>query len=72
MCDDCDWEDAIRLVGEIEDLAEEVPDAGADFAESVLGKAQSIGETIEDRSHVTENQMAALENMESGLRRWIR
>lgn len=70
MCDSCDWEEALALVGEIEDEADDVPEAGEDFAASVSDRASAIGDTIEERSHVTDAQMAALENMMSGLRKW--
>jgi hypothetical protein len=65
---------ALRLVEDICDLAEsgDIPTAGRDYAESVAERARSIGETIEERGRVTEAQVNALENMLSGLERWIR
>ena len=70
MCDDCEWEDALDRVSEIESEAEDVPERGEDFAASVLEKAKDIGSTIEERSHVTDAQMDALDNMLAGLQRW--
>lgn len=72
MCDDCEWEEALSLVEQIEEEAECVPERGEDFAASVLDKAKAIGRTIDELEHVTEAQMAALENMLSGLERWTR
>lgn len=72
MCDECDWEDALDLVEEIENEAEDVPERGEDFAASVVEKAKDIGATIEERSHVTDAQQGALDNMLAGLQRWTR
>lgn len=63
---------ALWIVDEIEELAGQVPERGEEYAESVLGKAASIGEAIEERGHVTEGQITALENMRDGLQRWVR
>jgi hypothetical protein len=62
---------ALSLADQIESMADEVPERGQEFADSVRGRAAEIAETIEERGSVTENQMAALENMAAGLQRWI-
>ena len=72
MCDDCEWEDALNLVAEIESEADDVPERGEDFATSVVEKAKDIGSTIEENEHVTDAQQDALDNMMSGLQRWTR
>lgn len=67
--------DAQSLIEEIVEMAEreDLPSAGIEFAESVSAKAQSIGETIEERGgEATSAQLAALENMHAGLCRWFR
>lgn len=64
-------DEAMELVDEIVALADDVPDRGADFAESVREKSLSIGETIERTDRVTEAQAEALENMRNGLLRWM-
>lgn len=66
-----DVETALQLCEAIEEMAGEVPERGADFAESVRAKAADIAATIEERDAVTEAQMSALENMHAGLCRWI-
>lgn len=43
-----------------------------DFASSVQEKAESIGIWIDEHGDVTEKQQEALDNMESGISRWIR
>lgn len=63
---------ALDIIDDMEAMAMEVPDAGHDFAMDVLEKARSIGRTIERSNSVTAPQMDALENMRSGLARWIR
>jgi hypothetical protein len=64
--------DALGLCEEIESLAAEVPEAGEDFAMSVLEKANDIQATIEETKRATRAQVQALENMRDGLSRWIR
>lgn len=64
-------DEAMELVDEIVALADDVPDRGADFAESVREKSLSIGETIERTDRVTEAQAEALENMRNRLLRWM-
>jgi hypothetical protein len=63
---------ALELCDEIEATAEDVPDAGQDFAGSVCERTESIRATIAERRHATENQIGALKNMLSGLKAWIR
>ena len=67
-----DWEEALEIVDEIHEVADDVPERGEDFAISVTEKARSIGATIAEREHVTDAQMEALENMLAGLQRWVR
>lgn len=69
---EADVEEAYQLVTEIESIAEEVPERGEAFAQSVLEKAQSIRQTIEESEKVTEPQRKALENMKTGLEKWVR
>jgi methyl-accepting chemotaxis protein len=66
-----DVKDALDLCLTIQEMAEEVPERGQDFANSVSSKAADIASTIEERDCVTEAQMSALENMYSGLERWV-
>lgn len=68
---DTDWEDAIEQCNRIMEMCNEVPERGEDFAYSVQQKVQEISETIEESERVTEAQQIALDNMESGVSRWI-
>jgi hypothetical protein len=63
--------EAIETCNRILSKCDDVPERGEDFAESVREKAESIREWIEENDKVTEAQCAALENMESGLDRWL-
>ena len=73
------WESALQLVDSISekcdsliDAAEETDNAAMDeFATSVQEKAESIGNTIEARCAVTERQLTALRNMETGVDNWL-
>ncbi len=67
----CDPDEALELIAEIEELAEQVPERGREFAESAVETAKSIGETIEQRQSVTPSQYKALENIEVALSNWL-
>lgn len=62
---------ASTLAEEICDLAEEVPAAGTDFAESVSETARDIAANVETHNRATDSQLNALENMLHGLQRWF-
>lgn len=61
----------MAIIDDIQMMADDVPERGADFAESVCDKTSDIGDTIEETGVVTEGQMKALENMREGLQRWL-
>lgn len=77
------WGAVYELVEDIESAASEViADAedrdnysALEFAESILEKAHSIANTVEemeeDNIEPTEHQIRALENMLDGLERWL-
>lgn len=65
-------EDAKEQCERILEKAEEIPDAGYDFAESVSEKCSSILVYIEKFKRVTPQQREALSNMEYGVDRWLR
>ena len=71
MCQECDWEDALEQCQAIEELIDDLPERAEDFADSVLEKIQSIASWIEEKEHVTEGQLAAIENMHAGVSRWL-
>lgn len=61
-----------RIVEMCEQVGQYDSSDAQEFAESVAEKAELILITIEERNHVTKNQADALDNMESGISRWIR
>jgi hypothetical protein len=65
-------EEAIEQCNEICELCEEVPERGEDFAISVYEKVKDIRDTIEKTNHVTDAQQQALDNMQAGVKAWIR
>lgn len=69
---DADHDEAIELVREIQELAEEMPEKGESFAESTTAKALAIQQTIEENERVTPGQLTALRNMKAGMEKWIR
>jgi len=66
-----DIDDAMLLVELILELADNIPEAGEDFAMGVCDTTQNIAKTIEEKGFVTEKQMEALENMQTGLLKWV-
>jgi len=66
-------DEACEMFSEIEDLVANgnIPDAGYDFATSVLEKATEIIATVERIGSATDGQLAALENMLEGLSKWF-
>lgn len=62
--------DAVALVDEILEMADQTCDAGREFAESVAEKARLIGESVERSGAATDGQITALQNMLDGLERW--
>lgn len=71
-----DVKDALKLVEEISSTIEdEVPEwkvlKNQNYFASLEDRAKGIGETIERTNRVTEAQVTALENMLSGLQKWV-
>lgn len=64
-------QEGVELCEEILDSIGDLPERAEDFASSVSEKVESIQEWIEENDHVTEAQMDALENMKSGVERWM-
>lgn len=62
---------AVEQCDRIAEKCDEVPFDAIDFADSVREKARSIRGWIEANGRVTDRQQAALDNMESGLDRWL-
>lgn len=52
-------------------MADDVPERGEKYAESVREKAADIAERVEEMNFVTQGQLGALENMHAGLCRWV-
>ena len=67
-----DWEEALELCEEIQDLLEELPDRAEDFGQSIGEKVSDMTQWIEENERVTPRQVNALENMRSGCEKWIR
>lgn len=66
-----DVAEAIAIAAEIQALAEELPDEGEEFGDSVINKAASIAANVEKHQRVTAGQMEALKNMLDGVQRWF-
>lgn len=61
-----------RILEKLEDAPDHAWDKAYDFFESVETKVKGIRETIEKTGSMTLRQKEAMENMESGVDKWIR
>lgn len=66
-----DPQETLELIADGLTLCDDMPDAGADFAESVRDKLESIAKWIDEHNTVTQAQARSVENMVAGLRRWF-
>lgn len=69
---DSRYDEAQEIIGEINELIEQMPERGMDFAESAGETVSGIAETIEQRGDATQSQIVALQNIRDGLARWVR
>ena len=61
------------LVDEIRELADNIiPDSGIEYAESCLETVDSIYKFFERNEFITNAQRGALENIKSGLQKWVK
>jgi hypothetical protein len=63
-------DEILRLIED--DVPEAAFDKAGEFFESVGERTKAIQETIARTGEATDNQVTALENMESAVSRWIR
>lgn len=65
------WEEAIEQCEAILLSVDDLPERAEDFGISIAEKVNDIKAWIEKNEHVTEAQQEALDNMESGVARWL-
>ena len=51
--------------------AEDIPERGEDFADSVMEKIESMMKTVEKTERVSDNQWGALQRMHEGILKWL-
>jgi hypothetical protein len=71
------WNDALEQCKVIVDLIDnDVPDHAWDkastFFEGIRDKVAGISEWIEENEHVTKKMAESLDNMERGVKKWIK
>ena len=71
MCESCSWEEALDACDDVLELCEELPDRAHDFGVSISEKVQGMKEWIEAEEHVTDRMEEALENMKTGVEKWM-
>jgi methyl-accepting chemotaxis protein len=72
MCADCDWKGFVKDANDLIEETEQVPPAGAAFAESVTEKIEGMRDWSKENEHVTEKMENALSNMRRGVEKWVR
>lgn len=74
--EDPEVQEALDIVDQIsttiDDVNEDTRDKNSGFFDDVEKKSADIGKTIETTGRVSEAQMTALENMLSGVQKWVR
>ena len=65
------WSAFLDAASEVIGDAEDVPERGEDFAQSVIEKIEAIMETVEDQEKVSRGQWDALQNMHEGVLKWL-
>lgn len=63
--------EAVEQCDRILTLCDEMPERGEEMATSCQESTQSIRDWIIEHDHVTDKQLRALTNMESGLEKWM-
>jgi len=66
-----DCEEYLSLANETLSRLDELPDEAADFADGVREKLEGMVKFMEQRDVCTEKMAAAIENMASGVDRWL-
>lgn len=67
-----DYQEAVELCNDILTLCDDLPERAAEFGESITNKVLEMKEWISVRQHVTGNMIDSLENMKSGVEKWLR
>lgn len=63
-----------KFIKDATDLIEqcdEIPEAGQEFATSVVERLEGMAEWAEENDHVTERMLNAIEGYERGINRWL-
>ena len=72
-----DWHDALNQCETITELIDnEIPewawDKSPEFFEGICERVGSISEWVEEKEHITQKMADSLDNMERGVRKWIK
>jgi hypothetical protein len=71
-CGDCGWPEFVRDVNRVKELAEELPEEAEEFQEGVTEKLEGMQTWADENCHVTDKMKEAKENIEEGIRKWLR
>lgn len=63
--------EGLDLCKSLLEKVDELPERAEEFADSVRDKTENIQQWMEENDHATDAQITALENMESGVDRWL-
>lgn len=67
-----EYADALELADDILADLDELPERAEDFRDSVREKVEGMRDWILENEAVTEKMETALENMKTGVDRWLR
>lgn len=72
MCQHCGWESTVKsTIPAILNDIDLLPEKGSDFGEGVRETLDDMKAGIEDRRHVTDAQLDAIDNMERAVGKWF-
>ena len=71
MCESCDWEEWDKQAGQLLEKLEDLPERANDFAIGVEEKVEDMRTWANKNKHVTQPMRDALDNMASGVERWL-
>lgn len=71
MCENCDWQEWLARIREIQELLPDLPEKAFDFASGVHDTLEGIGSWVEENEHITDAQKTAVENLDAGVQGWL-
>jgi len=71
MCKSCEWQKTAEKITEALSDLDDLPDRATEYREGVEPKLSSMLEWIEKNKHVTPPMVTTIDNMCSGIDKWL-